>query len=261
MLKTADAYSEMQMTWVPVLLYHRVMPNLPRRDAVGNCISTAAFEGHLRWLAGRGFRSMTVSELTMSAIHGRGEHGQRVVITFDDGYLDNYVYALPLLKRYGFTATLFVVTDTIGGTNSFDEQFGVESARMLSADQIRALSISGIEIGSHTCSHPVSLPELPEVEMRRQIGRSRHVLEEIVGRPVRSFSYPRSRVSPRVEAAVADAGYQAACAGVGTPFTPYRLCRVATDVSRGPILEARMGWRWLKHVVAKRAPTRRSLPT
>lgn len=261
MLRAADPYSEMQMTWVPVLLYHRVMPRLAERDPVGNCISTAAFEDHLRWLARRGFRSMTVSELAMSAILGRGEHGLRFVITLDDGYEDNYLYALPLLKRYGFTATVFVVTDTIGGSNSFDAEIDVERTRMLSSGQIRALATSGIEIGSHTCSHPHSLPELPEVEMRWQIGRSRQVLEEIIGRPVRSFSYPRSRVSPRVEAAIADAGYHAACAGVGTRFTPYRLCRVTTGVSRGPILEAAIRWRWLKHTVARRAPTRNGIPT
>lgn len=252
---TANVNSEVQLPWVPVLLYHRVVPEPPDRDPFGNCITVGAFESHLRWLAWRGYRSLTLSELALAAVHDRGQSGLRVAITFDDGYRDNWTHALPLLRRYGFNATVFVVTDAIGGYNDFDSLAGVERAPMLTSDEILGLARSGIEIGSHTCAHPPSLPELSDEGMKAELGRSRHRLEDIVGRPVRCFSYPHSRVTPRAQAAVMEAGYLAACAGVGTRFSRYNLSRVATSPIWGPALGATMGWRWLKHSVARRRPS------
>jgi peptidoglycan/xylan/chitin deacetylase (PgdA/CDA1 family) len=121
---------------------------------------------------------------------------------------------------------------------------------MLSAEQIKALAQCGIEIGSHTRRHPQSLPDLAEEELLEEVWTSRSVLENIVAQPVRSFAYPHSRVSARAEAAVAGAGYQAACAGVGTRFTPYHLTRVPTSAGRGLGLETAIRWRRLKHSVA-----------
>lgn len=252
---TANVKSEMRLPWVPVLLYHRVVPAPPERDPFGNCITTGAFESHLRWLAWRGYRSLTVSDLALAAVHGRGQSGLRVAITFDDGYQDNWTHALPLLQRYGFNATVFVVTDAIGGYNDFDAGLGVERAPMLTSDEILALAGSGIEIGSHTCAHPPSLPQLSDAEMKAELARSRDRLEAIVGRPVRCFSYPHSRVTPRAQEAVMEAGYLAACAGVGTRFSRYNLSRVATSPVWGPALGATMAWRRLKHAVARRRPS------
>ena len=251
MLKLAATSGETQLPWVPVLQYHQVVPRLPDRDPYANCITTSVFEDHLRWLAWRGYRALTVSELTQPGAHGRGYGGLRVAITFDDGYEDNCTYALPLLMRYGFNATVFVVTDTVGAYNDFDADVGVDRTRMLTASQIQTLASCGIEIGSHTCSHPPSLPALSDGGLHAELRNSRQILEDIVGGPVHSFSYPHSRVSSRAEAAVASAGYRAACAGVGTRFTLYRLSRVATSASRGLTLEAAFGWRWMKHAVGQ----------
>jgi peptidoglycan/xylan/chitin deacetylase (PgdA/CDA1 family) len=245
---------EARLPWVPVLLYHRVVPQLPQRDPFGNCVTTTTFESHLRWLARRGYRAITVSELTRAALLNRGQRGLRVAITFDDGYEDNLLYAAPLLRRYGFSATVFVVTNTIGSVNSFDAGRGVDPTPMLTAEQVLALAESGIEIGSHGCTHPPSLPDLSDAELLFELQRSKEIVEAIVNRPVRSFSYPHSRVDVRVQAAVEAAGYESACAGVGTAFTPYRLSRVAPPASPGAVLEARMRWRELKNVAARRWP-------
>ena len=247
---------KLQIPWVPVLMYHRIVPRPPARDPYQNCVTTSAFESHLRWFARRGYRSMTLSELTRSAVHDRGQRGLRMAITFDDGYEDNLVHAAPLLRRYGFTATIYVVTDAIGSVNHFDSEMGADQARMLSRDQIVLLADLGMEIGSHSCSHPASLPQLSDADLLNQLQRSKQVLEEITRRPVLSFSYPHGQVSWRAEAAVAASGYESACAGVGIPFRPYRLSRVATSVSWGPLLETTVRWRGLKHEVARRLPAR-----
>lgn len=237
------------LSWVPILLYHRVIPSLPQHDPAGS-ITTATFESQLRWLARRGYRGLTISELVQPA--AQDQTGPRVAITFDDGYEDNVIYALPLLKRYGFNATVFVVTDTIGAYNDFDAAYGGERVRMLSVDQIQLLTASGIEIGSHTCSHPESLPDLSDHDLSEEVHRSRGLLEDVLGRAVQSFAYPHHRLSERVEWAVAEAGYEAACDGGGTIFTRYCLSRLPTYASGGPVLEAAMRWRRLKYELAVR---------
>lgn len=247
MMPAAEAAG--QMPWVPILMYHRVVPRLPQHDPARNCTTTAAFAAQLHWLAQRHYRAVTISELVASA---ESQRQPRVAITFDDGYEDNVIHALPVLKRYGFNATVFIVTDTMGGYNDFDAGIDGERVRMLSEEQIKLLASAGVEIGSHSCTHPASLVDLPDSELWPEVNGSRLVLEHLLGRQVMSFSYPHSRVSERVKVAVANAGYQSACAGVGTSFTPYSLSRVATSARSGPALEAAMGWRWLKHSVAMR---------
>lgn len=93
---------------VPVLMYHHVSPTPGMINA-----SPEHFEDQLRWLRQHGYRSLSSAEF---ARHLAGEPAPRksVLITFDDGYLDNWVYAAPLLRRYGFTAMLFIVTDWLG---------------------------------------------------------------------------------------------------------------------------------------------------
>lgn len=259
-MTATEIYGQRRIPWVAILHYHRVVPRLPDRDPFGNCTTTTAFEAHLRWLRRRRYQALTIAELAQSAVHGRVQRGLRVAITFDDGYEDNFIHAFPLLERYGFNATIFVVTDTIGGYNDFDAGIGGERVRMLSADQIKSLARGGIEIGSHTRSHPQSLPDLSDHDLQEEVRQSRAILGDIGAGPMRSFAYPHSRVSQRAEAAVEEAGYQAACAGVGTTFTPYRLCRVATSAGGGPVLEAAIGWRWLKQAVANRAPMEGFVP-
>src|SRR4029077_18997165 len=178
--------SEPPLPWVPVLLYHRVVDRMPEHDPAGNCVTARTFETHLRWLARRGYRSMTVSEVVRPALHDRGQSGLRVAITFDDGYEDNLIHELPLLERFGFTATVFVITDVIGSLNHFDSHLGGEPVRMLSAGQVRSLADAGLEVGSHTCTPPHSLPLLVDSALDDQLRRSRSVLEGILGRRVRS---------------------------------------------------------------------------
>lgn len=252
--------SDLRHVWMPILLYHRVVPVLPEHDPFQNCTSVTTFESHLRWLATRGYGSLPLSEL--AELWGPGTGNRRssphrsVVITFDDGYRDNYLYAWPLLKRYGFTATIFLVSDAIGGDNAFDAAYGSEPAPMLSLDEIRKMQRGGIGFGSHSCSHPPSLPELADRELKDELERSRSVLEGLLDAPIDHFAYPHSKLDGRVEAAVESAGYRLACAGVGTRFSPFCLHRVEPPARPGVAIEMQMGWRYLKRLAKCRLPGR-----
>ena len=233
--------------WVPILLYHRVVPILPAADPFGNCVSTHVFESQLRWLSTHGYRSVPLSTIRAALKDGDPfPKGRTVVITFDDGYQDNYDFAWPLLQRYGFTATIFLVSDAVDGDNSFDQASGAVRAPMLSMPQIREMAQAGIGFGSHSCSHPATLTALSDADLRHELVHSRAVLEGLLDAPVSHFAYPHSQLDARVEATVTEAGYELACAGVGTRFAPTCLHRVEPGKRRGLLLKAYLAERRLK---------------
>ena len=237
-----------RLPWVPTLLYHNVVPVPPENDPYRNYISTRLFESQMRWLARRGYRTLSLSDLETvldESNNGYGS-GRQLVITFDDGYRDNYLYAWPILKRYGFTATIFLVTDAIGGDNGYDEVYGYDRVPMLSVDEIREMHRGGIDFGSHTCSHPASLTELSDAALKEELEGSRSTIEAVLDRPVRYFAYPHHGVDDRVERAVSRAGYRLACAGGRSEFCRFCLPRLQPRLMRGALAEAQIRWWELK---------------
>jgi peptidoglycan/xylan/chitin deacetylase (PgdA/CDA1 family) len=132
-----------------------------------------------------------------------------VGLTFDDGYADFAEYALPVLTRHGFTATLFVVAGCLGGDNAWDPD-GPRKA-LLTADQLLLMANTGMEIGSHGLRH-VSLPAVTNGEVIAETVTSRAILRQVSGQDVAGFCYPSGHVERWVIEAVKDAGYGYACA-------------------------------------------------
>lgn len=219
--------------WPVVLMYHRVVNRIDRPDPAGNCISVAALESQVRWLISRRYRCMT-----LSAIAGAGVNlpERAFAITFDDGYRDNYEVAWPMLRRLGLQATVFLVTDSIGGANEFDRAVGPYPLPMLGATEIREMQAGGIEFGSHSASHPDDLGALPPAELEGELFRSKRAVESITGVPCRGFAYPHGKHDRRVEAAVELAGYEYACAAVGTRLDRFALGRLDAARWTGALL-------------------------
>lgn len=208
----------------PILMYHQVAPHRPGSPLNKWRVTPERFGAHLVLLARAGYRGIALREL----LEKPEAREKRAVLTFDDGFAALVPNALPLLREHGFSATVFVVAEKLGGTNDWDAERPGEP--LLDAAEVRTLAEAGMEIGSHGATHR-ALTECDEEALAREVSESRRVLEEITGAPVVSFCYPYGACDPRAEAAVRRAGYRAATVirgGIpGDLSDPYRLKRVA----------------------------------
>jgi peptidoglycan/xylan/chitin deacetylase (PgdA/CDA1 family) len=193
-----------------VWMYHSVAPF--QRDPFRATVSPLRFERQMRWLRERGLRGVSIAEL-LDAIDERRGRGL-VGLTFDDGYQDFVSYAMPVLQRYSFTATVFVLPGRLGGHNAWDPDR--PRKELLTGDEIRAMADLGMEIGSHGLMH-VSLPEADNVMLSAETVQSRAILQGLLGREVHGFCYPYGDMDNRVAAAVQAAGYDYACAVTPSP--------------------------------------------
>jgi peptidoglycan/xylan/chitin deacetylase (PgdA/CDA1 family) len=185
---------------LPVLMYHYVNPHGGQsadpfaRDLT---VSPALFESQLRYLNRAGFRSVGIADLA-SYLQGHGAMPPKpVILTFDDGYGDHFKHAFPLLKRHGFSGTFFIITGLVG------------HGGYLTWSHLREMADAGMEVGSHTVSHP-DLAHLDARAQERELAESREALETELGRSARVLSYPSGAYDPQVAAAASRAGYVAA---------------------------------------------------
>ena len=190
-----------------ILMYHSI-DNTKLKRLKGIRVSPKNFEKQISYLAKKGFKSYTLSEMieqkdTLEA--------KSVVITFDDGYRDNLANALPILKKYGFKATIFVII------NRFDNDWSlhrkeknagiVNKIEKLSDADIKTLLKSGrIEIGAHTMEHKNFL-KISQNEKKQEIVKSKEILEQKFNIECKTFSYPFGIYKSGDEKLVKDAGF------------------------------------------------------
>ena len=166
---------------VTVLCYHEVRPD--RGDDIMN-VKPEAFRRHIREFKEAGFTFIDVSDLQKRAA-GTPLPEKAVLITFDDGYADNYNYAYPVLREEQVPATFFVVSSTVGNDNR------------MTADQLREMLANGMQIGSHTVNHEPLVTMKPE-EIDFELRASRATLEKILGKPICALAYPTGKVNEAV---------------------------------------------------------------
>ncbi|BCJ31563.1 polysaccharide deacetylase family protein [Actinocatenispora sera] len=186
-----------------VLMYHTVdvLTDDPHRLAV----SPRRFVRQLATLRRLGLRGVGVGHLLAARRAGRS--AGLVGITFDDGYAGVVRHALPAMRRFGCTATVFVVADRIGAVNDWD---GGELA-LLDGPDLAALAGAGWEIGAHGARH-VPLAGLGDATLRDEVTGSRDRLAALLDAPVDGFCYPYGSMDAAARAAVTAAGYRYACA-------------------------------------------------
>lgn len=184
---------------VPILMYHYVRVNPDPKDEIGFGLSVNPdqFAAHMQFLAERGYKVVPMRELNEYVGTGKLPAEKWAVLTFDDGYRDAYTDAWPVLKKLGFGATIFMITDLI------------DNPRYLTQAQLKELNAAGVEIGSHSASHP-ELPQLNAAHLRHEVFDSRDALTRLLGGPIASFCYPSGHNSAAVRQAVQAAGYASA---------------------------------------------------
>jgi peptidoglycan/xylan/chitin deacetylase (PgdA/CDA1 family) len=131
-----------------------------------------------------------------------------VILTFDDGYRDFLTAAMPTLRLHGFSATVFLVADRIGGTAHWDAEYG-EPARLLSWEEVRALQEAGIEMGCHSSLHR-PMTEMRRTELVEDTMRARAILEEGLATPIKTLAYPYGAENEFVRRVIKGLGFRAA---------------------------------------------------
>ena len=194
------------MVGIPVFMYHKVSPNRREGKAEKLRVTPEKFDRQMGYLFNHGYKTLTVEELMRFREGHLQLPGRNVIISFDDGYRDNFTYAFPILQKYNFTAIIFLVSGYIGSTSEWDEG-GTEP--LLSWEEIKEMWQGRVEFGSHSHTHRL-LPSLSREEARREIARSKAVIEEKLGCPIDFFSYPWGKFNPEVKDMVKDCGYRAA---------------------------------------------------
>lgn len=208
---------------VPVLMYHEVtspgeIDGLSRVTQRNYILTAELFGRQLEALQSAGASSISLGELRAWQ---RGEATlppNPVVITFDDGYVGNVRHALPLLVQYGFTATFFIVTNLVG------------TAHMMSWEQLAELERAGMDVESHSVSHPL-LSTIDRERTFHELADSRRMLEDHLGAPVKHFALPYGDINEFYGECIERAGYETGCSSllglnVGTT-DPFRLRRFA----------------------------------
>lgn len=187
-----------------VAMYHSVSDC--RDDPYNVTVTPARLDRQLGWLAARGLRGVSVRELL--AARARGTERGLVGLTFDDGYTDFLTHAVPVLHRWGFSATVFVLPGRLGGENSW-EPTGPRKPLFDVADIDRAAA-AGMEIASHGLTH-LDLTRATDEVLHSEVAGSRQRLAALTGGYVDGFCYPYGCLDERVVAAVRRAGYRYAC--------------------------------------------------
>ncbi len=141
-----EDFENYKMHAIPALMYHSI-GTVPEGWSPDLCVPPAAFEEHLKYLKEQGFNVITAPQ-AMILLKSRQNVMNTVILTFDDGYEDNYTIAFPLLKKYGFLGNFYIVGKDVGLVTN---QVGV--IRYMDFSQLKEMHRQGMEIGSHTMSH------------------------------------------------------------------------------------------------------------
>lgn len=190
---------------IPALCYHHVIPeNAPIKTGFEDhpfSVTITRFEKQMQRLADSGYRPI-LPEALLQVIKGQRsadeeKKGKPVLITFDDGWQNNYHYAMPVLRAFGFVATIFVIAGRIGEPD------------YMTLEQVAQLAEEGFGIESHTCNHRPLQP-LEDTEVEIELGKSRQILEDVTQKQIEFISYPHGSYSKRVINSCRRVGYKAA---------------------------------------------------
>lgn len=228
--------AEIEKRKVPILMYHSIS-QLAAPKFKQFTVSPVLFANQMRYLHHHGYTPITITQFKHLRAQGQDALPERpIVLTFDDGFADFFTEALPVLRQYGFVATLYVATGLVNGTSRWLEREGEASRPMLTWDQLAEIHACGIECGGHSHSHR-QLDTLPLSVAKDEIVKSKVLLEQHLSAQVSSFAYPFGYYTTALRQEVQAAGYTSACAvkfamsSVDTdPFALARLM-VSADTS------------------------------
>jgi len=187
----------------PILVYHKVGD----RFELGITTTTVGqFHHQMTYLHQMGYRTLTIGEWFDCLANGQFPE-KSLAITFDDGYESIYYQAFPVMQRYGFSSTVFVVTGFVGKENRWDVNLLGRRFKHLSWGQMRKMASFGHSFQSHTVNHP-DLTKLTSSQLRYELSHSREVLQEGMGEAVEFLAYPFGKGNPFIDEVAGEVGYK-----------------------------------------------------
>lgn len=181
-----------------ILAYHRINPWY-KKDALS--VHPDIFEKQIEYLIEKGFKNVPINK------HKQGE--KNFVITFDDGFYDNYLYGFDIFKKFNLKPIIFLIAGFIGSNKIWPRYKNFEKDRFLKWEEVEEMLKEGVEFGSHTLTHP-DLTKIPEEKIREEIINSKKLIEDKTGREILYFCYPFGRFNQKVIEIVKEAGYKGA---------------------------------------------------
>ena len=187
---------------VPIVVYHSFGPQIAFPESWMQRhyrIDTENFDAQMQFLQDAGYTPITFNTLAQYYMNNASLPKKPIVLTFDDGWNSQYKYAVPILEKYNFTGTFFIITNYT--TDSY-----------MNWDMIRDLDSKGFEIASHSENHPM-LTRVSEDQLHQEIFDSKQKLERKLGHAISTMAYPDYATDERVQTTVKDAGYIAGRGG------------------------------------------------
>lgn len=202
-------YVEYKRYEMPIIMYHRVVDSPDEVGVHGTYVTKELFKKHMQVLKDNGYRTVTFKELAQDhLLTKRFDKGNKfVVLTFDDGYEDNYRVMFPILKEFGAKAVIFLLSESkynewdVNNPQNPEKRFD-----LMSEEQVKEMAAYGVEFGAHTKTHPY-LSSLPVEEAREQIVQCKQKLEQTYGQPFITFAYPYGDLNDEVKSEVRKAGF------------------------------------------------------
>jgi peptidoglycan/xylan/chitin deacetylase (PgdA/CDA1 family) len=189
---------------IPILMYHSIEA-MPKSTVMRSLhVPPKRFKIQMWLLNMLGYKGLSMRGLT-PYLEGK-KTGKVVGITFDDGYQNNLINAAPVLKKYNFSATCYLVSQRIGTSNTWDLDKGITQRSLMTQSEIQAWLNLGLDIGAHTQTHPL-LEELTEQQSQEEIFNCKTDLEQMFKVSIKDFCYPFGRFNEPLVNMIKEAGY------------------------------------------------------
>lgn len=209
---------------VPVLMYHVIANPPPSAQLPELFVDPKTFDQQMQWLRSHGFAGVSLNQVYDAWFKGGELPEKPIVVSFDDGYRGQYVYARPELRRLGWPGVLSLIVRTVEEPNG-----------ELSPQMVQSLINDGWELDSHTIHH-LDVSQLSGSQLQQEVGESRRILQQRFHQPVNFFCYPSGRFDAQAIQAVRAAGYLGATTtdeGLASKGEMYTLKRIRVDGSDG----------------------------
>ena len=188
-----------------VLMYHSISSPVPEHES-GFVCAKKKFDAHIKALIKKGFYFASIDEVQLHILDKKQLPEKSVLITFDDGYMDNYTNAFPILKKYNIPAIIFLVAGLIGKTNQWLSGKQWTTRKLLTWEQIEEMMNNGVSFGCHSLTHK-RLTELNYEEQKKELTESKLLLEDHLGRVINFVAYPYGIYDKNTLNLVKETGY------------------------------------------------------